>query len=263
MSKGLSETLEFALDSKSIRPLAKRLDRILSEKYDLEGYLTDESGYPQLVLQKGDKAIVLESKQDNQDSDCLWTATTYYEDESRAYVWKRDVVNQILWLISNKKPQKYEVNEPIRTDTTKNEPIRGTKNNMSTGNPTNNKLAYVRDVFDVLFRIMEEESFPKESRMDLITMGVNEFIGLKGFNTIFENIQKKRETNALSSKINQLEELVKQLSASNKPAPGGFTIKKSSGGTRQEIIREDDEDEDEDGELNDFDQELENIEDEE
>lgn len=259
MSKGLSETLEFALNSKSIRPLAKRLERVLLEKYDIEGYLTDESGYPQLVLQKGDKALVLEAKQDNQDSDCLWTATRYYQEESDTFVWKRDIINQILWLSSNKKPQKPEVNEPIR-----NEPTRGTKNNMSTGNPSNNKLAYVKDIFDVLFKIMEEESFPKESRMDLITMGVNEFIGLKGFNTIFENIQKKRETNALSSKINQLEELVKQLSASNKPpSQGGFTTKKPNGVTRQEIIREDDEDEDEDGELNDFDQELENIEDEE
>jgi len=272
MSNTITESIEFALNSNRIRPLAKRFERILLEPYDVEGYLTEESGYPQLVLQKekDGKALVLELKSDDQESDCLWMATRYYRNSTDTYLWKRDIINQILWLISektappvNSEGSLIKSQRNLQPESAK-EPIRGNKSPMSNNNNNpNNKLAHVRDVFDILFRIMDEEGFPKESRMDLINMGVTEFLGLKSFNSIFENIQKKRETNALSSKISQLEDLVKRLATSPATPPSNSFTNKKSPSSLINHKQEEEDDEYENEEMSDFDRELENLDEEE
>lgn len=273
MGKNLSESIEFALESHRIRPLAKRLERVLADRFDLEGYLTEENGYPQLVLQRDSegKAIVIEEKRGEVESDCIWSATRYAGEKTSNFIWKRDIINQILWLVSDsaREPttdRKTRSESRSETRDMAPEPTRGTKTSMSNNNQNTNKLAHAKDIFDILFRIMDEETFPKESRMQLINIGVTEILGIKSFHTIFDDIQKKKETNALSSKISQLEDIIKKMGANitNPSGNEGFMTKKTSNlGKAGKFTDPSEEDDEHDDEMEEFDRELEDMEDEE
>lgn len=200
--------LNYALESNRIRPLAERLDRVLYAKYGVEGYLTDDNKIDQLVMTRDEKAIMLQRNDGEVDSDCAWVGKKYLQDVSIGDIsWKKDIINAILWMCSDDIPSK--PNQKSSNSKKTHQTISKDAEDMSTNDK--NKLGYAKDIFDIVFRIMDDKSFPQESRMDLLTMAVEEFLGLPKFKTLFENIQKKRETTALNEKLKALEEMMNKL----------------------------------------------------